>query len=69
MGDLDRGQPALRVERGTATDEELAALTVVLLALRARPAAPAPGRQPVRPAGGARWWLRGQDHHGAHSWR
>ncbi|MFD6552384.1 acyl-CoA carboxylase subunit epsilon, partial [Streptomyces sp. NPDC058398] len=34
MGDLDRGQPALRVERGTATDEELAALTVVLLALR-----------------------------------
>ncbi|MGW2649314.1 acyl-CoA carboxylase subunit epsilon [Streptomyces sp. NPDC001393] len=33
MGDTDRGQPALRVERGTATDEELAALTVVLLAL------------------------------------
>ncbi|WP_392957968.1 acyl-CoA carboxylase subunit epsilon [Streptomyces sp. LN245] len=43
MGDLDRGQPALRVERGTATEEELAALTVVLLALRARPA---PGRIP-----------------------
>ena len=66
MGDLDRAHPALRVERGTATKEELAALAVVLLALRARPA---PGRIPGRAAGGSRWWLRGQDHHGAHSWR
>ncbi|MFI7406889.1 acyl-CoA carboxylase subunit epsilon [Streptomyces sp. NPDC049541] len=38
MGDTDRGELALRVERGTATAEELAALTVVLLALRRRPA-------------------------------
>ncbi|MFF4402711.1 acyl-CoA carboxylase subunit epsilon [Streptomyces sp. NPDC001480] len=35
MGDSDRGEPALRVERGQASDEELAALTVVLLALHA----------------------------------
>ncbi|MER5399781.1 acyl-CoA carboxylase subunit epsilon [Streptomyces sp. NPDC002599] len=66
MGDLDRAQPALRVERGTATEEELAALTVVLLALRARPA---PGRIPGRPDGGSRWWLRGHHRHGAHGWR
>lgn len=38
MGETDRGELALRVERGTATAEELAALTVVLLALRGRPA-------------------------------
>ncbi|MGW1752339.1 acyl-CoA carboxylase epsilon subunit [Streptomyces sp. NPDC002092] len=38
MGDTDRGELALRVERGTATAEELAALTAVLLALRGRPA-------------------------------
>jgi hypothetical protein len=66
MGGLDRGQPALRVERGTATEEELAALTVVLLALRGRRA---PGEPRERPAGGLRWWLRRDDHHGAHSWR
>ncbi|WP_328443672.1 acyl-CoA carboxylase subunit epsilon [Streptomyces sp. NBC_00386] len=57
MGDRDRGQPALRVERGTATEEELAALAVVLLALRGR-------RTPVRPAGGSCWWLRGEDRRG-----
>ncbi|MFF3889395.1 acyl-CoA carboxylase subunit epsilon [Streptomyces sp. NPDC001914] len=59
MGEVDRGQPALRVERGTATAEELAALTVVLLALRGRPA---PGRSKVAPpAAGPRWWLRGDE--------
>ncbi|MFE2533782.1 acyl-CoA carboxylase epsilon subunit, partial [Streptomyces sp. NPDC059371] len=56
MGDVDRGEPALRVERGTATEEELAALAVVLLALRARPA---PGRPTARPARGPRGWGRG----------
>ncbi|WP_339134501.1 acyl-CoA carboxylase subunit epsilon [Streptomyces sp. f51] len=55
MGDTNPGRPALRVERGTATEEELAALTVVLLALRARPARE---RTPAPPAGGPRWWLR-----------
>lgn len=49
MGDTDRGEPALRVERGTATAEELAALTVVLLALRGRPARQPEGR--TKPVG------------------
>ena len=66
MGDMNRGQPALRVERGTATEEELAALTVVLLALRGRPA---PGETQVRMVSGSRWWLRRDGHHGSHSWR
>ena len=66
MGDTDRGQPALRVERGTATEEELAAVTVVLLALRGRPANEAP---PARPVNGSRWWRRPVSHHGAHSWQ
>lgn len=35
MGDSGRAEAALRIERGRATEEELAALTVVLLALRA----------------------------------
>ena len=30
MGDFDSGKFALRIERGSASDEELAALTVVL---------------------------------------
>ncbi|MGW2572276.1 acyl-CoA carboxylase epsilon subunit [Streptomyces sp. NPDC001537] len=48
MGDTDRGELALRVERGTATAAELAALTVVLLALRRRPAAqPGGNTKPV----------------------
>lgn len=66
MGDVNRGQPALRVERGTATEEELAALTVVLLALCDRRAPEEPRERPVS---GLRWWLRRDDHHGAHSWR
>ncbi|MET7986409.1 MULTISPECIES: acyl-CoA carboxylase subunit epsilon [unclassified Streptomyces] len=66
MGDPDRRQPALRVERGTATEEELAALTVVLLALHRRPA---PRQPPARPAGGPRWWLRGDDRDAPHARR
>ncbi|MEU2930633.1 acyl-CoA carboxylase epsilon subunit [Streptomyces sp. NPDC007251] len=66
MGDTDRGRPALRVERGTATEEELAALTLVLLALRARPAQQT---APVRPVTGSRWWRRPVDYHGPHSWQ
>ncbi|MGW7613903.1 acyl-CoA carboxylase epsilon subunit [Streptomyces sp. NPDC054766] len=55
MGGTDRGDAVLRVERGTATEEELAALTVVLLALLGRPADT--GARPL-PAGGAHWWRR-----------
>ncbi|MEU8975186.1 acyl-CoA carboxylase subunit epsilon [Streptomyces monashensis] len=65
MGDTDREEPALRVERGTATDEELAALTVVLLALRGRPEdEDAQGR----PVNGSRWWRR-PGHKGSRSWQ
>ncbi|MFD8395096.1 acyl-CoA carboxylase subunit epsilon [Streptomyces sp. NPDC059680] len=65
MGDTDRGEPALRVERGTATEEELAALTVVLLALRGR--RPAEDTQP-RPVDGPRWWWRPGGYRGSRSW-
>ncbi|WP_326659006.1 acyl-CoA carboxylase subunit epsilon [Streptomyces canus] len=52
MGDSGRRQPCVRVERGRASDEELAALTVVLLALYAD------GREneTERPVDGSRWW-------------
>ncbi|MFF3446804.1 acyl-CoA carboxylase subunit epsilon [Streptomyces sp. NPDC002667] len=66
MGDTNPGRPALRVERGSATEEELAALTVVLLALRARPAR---AETPASPAGNSRWWLRGDGRHAAHGRR
>ena len=64
MGDTDRGKPALRVERGTATEEELAALTVVLLALRARPVDARP-----RAATAARWWRWPGSYRGPHDWQ
>ncbi|MFE5334210.1 acyl-CoA carboxylase subunit epsilon, partial [Embleya sp. NPDC056575] len=44
MGTPEHHEPVLRVERGQASDEELAALTVVLLALRAGGAFPRRGR-------------------------
>ena len=62
MDDTDRTGPALRVERGTASEEDLAALTAVLLALRARPARPAPHR----PAGTPHWGHRPAGYQG---WR
>ncbi|MFD5818714.1 acyl-CoA carboxylase subunit epsilon [Streptomyces sp. NPDC059618] len=68
MGETDPGQPALRVERGSATEEELAALTVVLLALRGRPA-PAEARARPAEAARSRWWLRGDGRPGAHGRR
>ncbi|MCT9113943.1 MULTISPECIES: acyl-CoA carboxylase subunit epsilon [Streptomyces] len=52
MGTPEHHEPVLRVERGQASDEELAALTVVLLALRAGGAFPGRGR----PVNGSRWW-------------
>ncbi|MEU0603062.1 acyl-CoA carboxylase subunit epsilon [Streptomyces sp. NPDC006393] len=68
MGDTDRRRPALRVERGSATEEELAALTVVLLALRGRPTdEDADARR--RPVGGPGWWRRPVGHQGPRGWR
>ncbi|MFF3468946.1 acyl-CoA carboxylase subunit epsilon [Streptomyces sp. NPDC001984] len=55
MGDTDREEPALRVVRGRASEEELAALTVVLLALRGRAAAE---DQDARRVNGSRWSRR-----------
>lgn len=67
MGYVESGRPAaLRVERGSATEEELAALTVVLLALRARPA---PGRPEALPAAGPRRRLPGDRGHGPYGRR
>ena len=63
---MDRGEPALRVERGTATEEELAALTVVLLALRGRTAHE---EAPLRPVSHAFWWRRPESYRGSHSWQ
>ncbi|MFJ3309411.1 acyl-CoA carboxylase subunit epsilon [Streptomyces sp. NPDC086549] len=66
MGDTDRDEPALRVERGWASDEELAALTVVLLALRGRAADEDRDKRPVN---GSRWWRRPESHQGSRSWQ
>lgn len=66
MGDTDREEPALRVERGEASEEELAALTVVLLALRGRAAEEDQGGRPVN---GSRWWRLPQGHRGSRSWQ
>ncbi len=61
----DTEGPALRVERGTATEEELAALAVVLLALRGRTAHE---EQRPRPAG-PRVLAAAGDYRGAHDWQ
>ncbi|MEU6381137.1 acyl-CoA carboxylase epsilon subunit [Streptomyces sp. NPDC046909] len=55
----------LRVERGNPDDIELAALTAVLLALRA------PGQEPVEelPASGIRWWRRSDAYTAPGGWR
>ncbi|WP_128382346.1 acyl-CoA carboxylase subunit epsilon [Streptomyces cavernae] len=68
MNDPGRGRLAVRVERGQASDEELTALTIVLLALRA-------GREPAdqdenkAPHGGLRWWHRPDAYKAPQSWR
>jgi hypothetical protein len=67
MGDTDRVEPALRVERGHATDEELAALTVVLLALGGE-AAEAEDEE-TRPVDGTRWWRGPDAYRTPRSWR
>ncbi|MEU3838462.1 acyl-CoA carboxylase epsilon subunit [Streptomyces sp. NPDC028635] len=67
MGDSDHGEFAVRIERGQADDEELAALTVALLALRARRAATS--RVTTRPVDGVRWWKRADAYQAPCSWR
>ncbi|WP_353947355.1 acyl-CoA carboxylase subunit epsilon (plasmid) [Streptomyces sp. HUAS MG91] len=65
MGDANHGMLGIRVERGRASDEELAVLTVVLLTLRARARAErAEGRPRPR-----RRRLRLDDYQAPHSWR
>ncbi|MEV5878576.1 acyl-CoA carboxylase epsilon subunit [Streptomyces sp. NPDC052101] len=59
-------EPIVRVERGRADEEELAALTAVLLALRAA------GRTKQgheEPFSGLRWWRRPEAYKAPHSWR
>ncbi|MFF3847824.1 acyl-CoA carboxylase epsilon subunit [Streptomyces sp. NPDC002328] len=63
---MEHARALLRVERGQAREEELAALTAVLLALRSRAPA-AEGTRP--PAAAPRWWSRPDDYAAPGSWR
>ncbi|WP_257231076.1 acyl-CoA carboxylase subunit epsilon [Streptomyces sp. UH6] len=60
----DAGGPVLRVERGRASDEELAALTAVLLSLPRKAGA----REEVRPRTASGWWERRTDYEAPGSW-
>jgi hypothetical protein len=53
----------VRVERGQAGGEELAALVAVLLALRGEPPVKGPARA------GSRWWRRREGYTAPGSWR
>ncbi|MFI6341436.1 acyl-CoA carboxylase epsilon subunit [Streptomyces sp. NPDC050535] len=66
---MERVQAVLRVERGAASEEELAALAAVLLALRARDGAPVGG--PASPGAGLgwNWWRRPHGYAPPGSWR
>ncbi|MFE0514233.1 acyl-CoA carboxylase subunit epsilon [Streptomyces sp. NPDC058964] len=65
MGESGQAQLALRIERGQASDEELAALTVVLLALYAE----AQESEAGRPVNGSRWWRRPHSYRAPRSWQ
>lgn len=65
MGGPGPAVSALRIERGRATEEELAALTVVLLALRAD----AGGQRAEVPAGSAPGWSPEPAYRAPRSWR
>ncbi|WP_331749173.1 MULTISPECIES: acyl-CoA carboxylase subunit epsilon [unclassified Streptomyces] len=65
MGSPDSSGIALSVERGQATDEELAAITVVLLALQAERAQPPESRA----AAGSRWWRHTDRYNAPLSWQ
>ncbi|MFJ4832044.1 acyl-CoA carboxylase epsilon subunit [Streptomyces sp. NPDC088747] len=66
---MERAQAVLRVERGTAGEEELAALAAVLLALRARGAGPVGGPGAAGPRLGWNWWRRPHGYAPPDSWR
>ncbi|MFJ3214145.1 acyl-CoA carboxylase epsilon subunit [Streptomyces flaveolus] len=68
MDDTD-AHPALRIERGRASDEELAALTAVLLLALQQRAATDTDHRPAGPAGRARWSRRPSGHRGSRSWQ
>ena len=63
---MESAEAVLRVERGHASEEELAALTAVLLALRTRVQEEKP-EQP--PALGWSWWKRSKSYEPPRSWR
>ncbi|TRV73186.1 acyl-CoA carboxylase subunit epsilon [Streptomyces sp. 130] len=65
MGGPEPAAPALRIERGRATEEELAALMVVLLALRAE----AGGQRGEVPAGRVPGWSPVPVYRAPRSWR
>lgn len=65
MGESGQVEPALRIERGQASDEELAALTVVLLALCTE----AQEDEAGRPVSGSRWWRRPHSYRAPRSWQ
>ncbi|MFI8324073.1 acyl-CoA carboxylase epsilon subunit [Streptomyces sp. NPDC085529] len=58
-------QPVIRVERGHAAEEELAALTAVLLALAAERSGP----ETTRSRAGSQWWRRPDGYRSPSSWR
>lgn len=65
MDRMESTETVLRVERGQASQEELAALAAVLLALRARQ-----GAEPEQPLLlGWSWWKRPRGYAPPGSWR
>jgi len=62
---MEKAETVLRVERGRAGEEDLAAIAVVLLALRARGT-----QEPAQPASpGWSWWERPNGYAPPASWR
>ncbi|POX44140.1 hypothetical protein C3489_36980 [Streptomyces sp. Ru71] len=62
---MESAENLLRVERGQADEDELAALTAVLMALRAR--GRAEPEQP--PTLGWNWWKQAREYAAPGSWR
>ncbi|AXE89722.1 acyl-CoA carboxylase subunit epsilon [Streptomyces sp. Go-475] len=65
----DRHTTYFRVEKGSPSEEELAALTVVLLARAAAAGVPAPAAEPSRPLARWRRLERATGFGGPRSWR
>lgn len=66
MGDAEA---VLRVERGQVSEEELAALTAVLLALRAGGSEEPEGPAEEQPGVGSPWWNMPEGYAAPGSWR